>query len=189
MGLEDRLVWMAVGCFIGFVLGYIVRSLRDIHEKVNHVDQFFPDGDSVESSKWDRNEGGFMRHPKIADIAMVLVIGLCVWAAFSTQKVNNHLNTVLTCITKYNSHEGTALESRDSKIKAGTQSEIELWGKYGKLYAEAKKDPSKIPALQETLNEAITAHRDDLIRLQQARDSYPYPDPDIVASCKEQPND
>lgn len=184
MGLEDRILWMAVGCFVGFVLGYIVRARRDIKEikrMVEHVDEVVTEN----PSKWERDEHGFMRFPVVSDVAILIVVVLTVWAAFSTAKVNGELNDTLSCITKYNTDQGDTLESRDSKIKAGTQSEIELWTKYGRLYQEAKTNPERIPALQETLNKAIMAHREDLIHLQEARESYPYPNPDIVENCKE----
>lgn len=183
MDLWDRLVWLSIGCFIGFVLGYIVRSLHEIKEKVEHVDEIVND---VKSSKWESEEGGFMRHPVAADIAVIVVVAITAWAAFSAGKVNAELQHTVSCVTKYNVREGKARQARDHSVEAGTASEIKLWTEYGKLYAQAEKDPSKIPALQDKLNSAIKAHRESLTNLQETRDDVPYPTPNVLENCNKE---
>lgn len=184
MDLWERMLWLAIGCFIGFVLGYIVRSLHDIKEKVEHVEETVLEVDQ-KNSKWDQNDKGFMRHPLAADIAMILVLGVTIFAAFSTSKVNAELQRTIDCITNHNVSQSGALKSRDGKIKAGTQSEIDLWARYEKLYKTAKKEPKKIPALQEILNKAIIKHKEHLIELQETREEHPYPKPDVLSNCEE----
>lgn len=184
MDLSDRLSWLLLGMAIGFVLGVIVTRLRVIEKKVDVV------GDHIK--KHTNDERGFMRHPVVADVLYFLVLLIVVWGAFSAQKATNEaqsaqrqLQRTVECIREYNTHLGESLSTRDSAIKAGTQSEIELWTKYAKLYALAKRDPSKIPQAQEALNRAIMSHRDALTETQTTRERNPYPDPDVLKSCKE----
>lgn len=82
MGFDERLSWWLLGCAIGFVVGYIVRSLRDIKEELNEVDE-------IVKKKWSSDEGGFMRMPILGDVALIFVICLTVWAAFASQKATN----------------------------------------------------------------------------------------------------
>ena len=83
MGLDDRLAYLMIGCAIGFILGYFVRALRDIKEELHEVDEIV--------KKQERGEAGFMRFPMVANAALILVLGLSLWASFTTQKVNNEL--------------------------------------------------------------------------------------------------
>jgi len=182
MDLMDRLMWLLLGCLIGFVLGYIVRSLQDIKEKVDEIDEVVTDA----PSKWEPNERGFMRLPRFAELSLLLVIALTVWASFATARVNAQLNNTIDCITNYNVHQSTALKLRDKSIRAGTSSEIQLWTEYGKLYALAEKDPSTIPAAQKKLSQAVAAHRDSLTDIQSVREAYPYAQPDILKNCKKE---
>lgn len=172
--LLENLAWFALGCIVGTGFGFTVRAKRDAKEALDKVN-------GLEPTK--RNEGGFMRNPITADIAMLLVVGLTVYASFQAGLALNKVDHTVTCIKRYNVHQGEALSARDSSIKAGTQSEIKLWTQYGELYAQAKKDPSKIPAAQEKLNQAIASHRLALIDTQETRDGHPYADPDILRNC------
>lgn len=185
MDFWDRILWLAIGCFIGFVLGYIVRSLHYIKETVDHVDEIVVN-EAETKPKHVRGDNGFMRHPIAADLAIFLVVGLTVWAALSTSKVNAELQRTLECITNYNVRQSQALEFRDNAVKAGTQLEIDLWSGYVKLYKVAKKDPSKIPDLQDQLNNYIKDYRDSLIELQETRDDFPYANPDVLQNCSEE---
>lgn len=184
MGLDERLGWIALGCVLGFILGYIVRSLRDIEEVVHDMDDIVREQN--EKPKRKRNgEKGLVRKPLLLDFALLLVVCLTVWASFQTAAVNEQLNRTLDCLTKHNTKQGTALKGRDRAITEGTESEIKLWARYGKLYKIAKSDPSKIPVLQEKLNKSIKAHKNDLIRLQKTRENLPYAKPDINEECED----
>lgn len=183
MPLEDRLAWLAIGCFIGFVLGYIVRLAQDIKEKVEHVDGVVTD-EHESSSKRERSERGSMRPPKLSAIGLLVVVLLSVYASFQTSLVNGQLKETINCITNYNAHQGRALNGRDGAVKSGTESEIKLWTEYASLYALATKDPSMIPKAQAKLNQAIAKHRQDLIDIQRKRGNYPYPPPNVLQNCK-----
>lgn len=186
MDLLDRLILFSAGGAIGFVLGYIVARLREIKNEVGKVldiEQNKPDSETGPASRDERGE--IKRPHHVATIALFCVLLVTAWAAIATGKVNSELDHTLTCLTKYNSDLGRSLSSRDAAVQSGTQSEIDLWTKYQKLYDIAKSNPKKIPVVQEKLNKAILEHRDDLIETQRIRQMNPYPDPDILKNCKE----
>lgn len=79
MGLDDRLWYLLLGCLIGFVLGYITRALRDIKEELQEVEHVVR----------KKDERGFMRYPLVADLALILVVVVTVYAAFASQKASN----------------------------------------------------------------------------------------------------
>lgn len=177
MGLDERATWLLLGCAIGFVLGYIVRSLRDIKEELDEVEDIL--------KKPERGEKGFMRYPIVADIMLILVVSITAWAAFASQQASNDVRHVSECATQYNMRLGETLASRDKAIRAGADAEIRLWARYNKLYKIAKSNPSKIPVLQERLNEAINTYRKSLSEIQKTRETHPYPNPDILQSCSD----
>jgi hypothetical protein len=181
--LLDRVIFFAFGAGVGFVLGYIVARLREIKTELDEV--LYIEKQKPDAPKVVRDEKGEVKRPSMTSVGLVLVVVITVWAAFQTGKVNGELDNTITCSTQYNTHLGRALRTRDAAIRAGTQSEIDLWTKYAELYAIAKSNPKRIPALQDALNRAIRSHRENLIELQNTRESHPYPDPDILQNCKE----
>lgn len=188
MDYTDRILWLLLGCFIGFVLGYIVRSLQEIKEEVDEIIELEKDRLPNKKRSLKKDERGTMK-PRVSHLALFLVVGMSVWASFQTAYVNQQLKHTSECMTQYNTRLGLALSSRDSAIKAGTASEINLWTQYGQLYKQAKAHPKRLPALQEQLNDAITNHRVSLIELQETRYDNPYPDPDVLKECKENESD
>lgn len=124
MSLDERIGWLLLGCMIGFALGYIVRSLREIKEEIQEVDK---------TVKRARNEEGFMRNPIVADVALLLVIVLTVWAAFASQKASNDIQDtqdriarVTICNQQYLSKTIRALNDRTEKFGFQAQANLEL---------------------------------------------------------------
>lgn len=181
MALSERLGWLLLGMIIGFVLGIIVARLRAIEEKVDAVDEHVKET----QRKVSPGSSGFMRQPLGTGMLYFLALLIVFWGTVAGQLALNRVDHTQMCIKQYNIHQGRALTTRDDAIKAGTQSEINLWTRYAELYAQAKKDPKKIPQAQEALNRAIMSHRDALQETQSTRDSNPYPDPDVLVNCAE----
>lgn len=181
MELSERFGWLVFGMAIGFVLGFIVAQLRSIEKKVETVDEHF------KQSKED--ERGFMRIPLVADVLYFLVLVIVVWSAIASQKTSNEVEVTQDCIKLYNERQAAVLKGRDEAIQAGTQSEIDLWVKYERLYKIAKEDPKKIPALQDALYKAIIKHRESLEELQSVRETFEYPPSDVIENCEENNSD
>lgn len=176
MDLLERVILIAIGIGIGFVLGYITSQLRKIEEDVTEV---------LDIEHHKKDEQGSLRRPTVAQFGLFLVLVLTVWAAFQAGQTNANLDRTVTCVVDYNKDQGDALNGRDKANKDSTQSEIDLWTSYEKLYKLATTDPSKTEQVQEQLNDDIIKHRDELLKIQETRESNPYPDPDFVTTCKE----
>ena len=175
MDLLERAIFLLIGNFIGFVLGYVVRSLQEIKEELNEVDEIV---------KRNRNDEGFVRHPFVLDAALIIVVLITVWAAFASQAATNNFRKVMDCNNTYNQELGEVLSTRDEAVSLGVDSEIRLWAKYNELYEQATTYPERIPALQEKLDRAIDAHRIRLEKLQEARNNNPYPSHASIKHCK-----
>lgn len=182
MDLLERAIWLSIGGVVGFVLGYIVRSLHEIKETVTEVDNIVKGQDSDARSK---TEDGLLRRPLLLDFVLLIVVAFTVWASFQTAYVNNRLNNTIACITEQNVEYAKALSARDVAVSSGVQSEIDLWTTYERLYKIAKSNPKKIPVLQERLSKAIAKHKGRLEVTQERRHEYPYPRPNILLSCDE----
>lgn len=84
MDLDERLSWLAIGCLVGYCLGYlrsIIITLKDIKEELDEVD------DIVKHR--DRDERGTMKRPSWQNIALFVVVLLTVFASFQSQVASN----------------------------------------------------------------------------------------------------
>lgn len=79
MDLVDRMFFMLIGGCIGFVFGYIVRSLREIKDEL-HVDEHL---------EKKRNEKGTLKVPSLSSIALFIVVLLTAYAAFMSQRASD----------------------------------------------------------------------------------------------------
>ncbi len=101
MAFDDRLQYLLLGMGIGFVLGYLVRlvqsirndvgsirnAVKDVKEELDEVDEIVKK--ELGNGHHDMNEGGFIRPGWVANIAVLLVVGLTAWAAIVSQKASN----------------------------------------------------------------------------------------------------
>lgn len=82
--MNSRLFWFLLGCVVGLILGYLVRSLRDIKDKVDLVDKH------VTEDK--RNDAGWISAQRVKDIALFIVVVLTVYASFVSQRTSNKVS-------------------------------------------------------------------------------------------------
>jgi len=125
MSLEDRIVTFALGCALGFVLGYIVRSLRDIKEELDEVDAI------VKNRK--RDERGSIRAPKVTELSLLIVVLIVAWSAFASQKASNDVKDnqasqarVSYCAVKFQLKTNKALNERTTYVGAQANTNVEL---------------------------------------------------------------
>jgi hypothetical protein len=83
MGLDDRLTLFLLGCFLGFVLGYLVRSLREIKESVDKIKH--------DVGHEDRDERGYSTSDVFVHVSLVVVLILTAWASVASQLASNKL--------------------------------------------------------------------------------------------------
>lgn len=129
MAFDDRLQFLLLGMAIGFVLGYLVRLVRDIKEELDEVDEIV----KKELGPHDRGEGGFMRIPLAADIAILLVVGLTAWASFVSQKASNdvqntqdRIERIILCNQNVLTATLDSLNERSTFTKESVSANIDL---------------------------------------------------------------
>jgi hypothetical protein len=120
----DRLIFLLIGGFIGFVLGYIVRSVHAIKEEMN-----------VMENKIDRQnlERGTARTDLLTRIGLLLVVCLTAFSAFSSQRNTNSskdtqdaLVRVTICTQQYLEKTITALNERTTYTQEQNEAVVEL---------------------------------------------------------------
>lgn len=128
MAFDDRLQFLLLGMAIGFVLGYLVRLVRDIKEELDEVKEEIEE--VLPSRK--NNNGGFIKIP-LRDIAILLVVGLTAWAAFVSQKASNDVENSqdrsklqTACTIAITGEALDALNQRSTFTKAAADANIEL---------------------------------------------------------------
>lgn len=130
MAFDDRLQYLLLGMAIGFVLGYLVRLVRDIKEELDKVDEIVER--ELGGSDYD-GEKGSIKLPHLRDVAIFLVVGLTAYAAFMSQKASNdssdaqdRIERVVYCNQSILSEALTVLNERSSYTKAAADANIDL---------------------------------------------------------------
>lgn len=190
MDLMDRLIWLALGGTIGFVLGYIVRSLHEIKEKVEHVDKIVSP-----ESKWEqKNDSGFMRFPIVADLCLLLALFLTVWASFASQHASNQVKetqkqveAVTHCNQVYLSALLKGVDSRTTSAKEASDANAELqqaWYQFVRFQLHIPPYPEddqrrKANIYANKLHAFVEAYSKSKVN----QNANPYPTDDQLASC------
>lgn len=144
MGLDDRVWYLLLGCLIGFVLGYITRALRDIKEELEEVEHVI--------TERRKDERGFMRYPIAADVAMILVLMLTVYAAFASQQASNDVKDaqdriarITSCNRVYLTRALDALNERSTYSTEQAKNNVALQREQLKLLEVLLTQPPPTP--------------------------------------------
>lgn len=132
MDLDDRALYLFLGMVLGAVLGYVSRMLQEIHKDVSvlnidvhDIKEEVDEIDSIVKTRRDRDDGGFMRFPLVADIVLIAVIAMTAWAAVSTGITNNRLGSAIEDIQAVQ----RADEKQDTRIQKITTCTLEFTSK------------------------------------------------------------
>lgn len=146
MDLNDRLVYLLIGVGIGFILGYITKSLRKIEEELHEVDI---------TTKKIKSEDGFVRFPIFANLALVTVLFIAVWASFSAEKNDralvatqdqlieqqNQIERVTACNQMYLEKTVLALNERTTYSSDRIEDNVDLVNAQAVLLRALLKEP------------------------------------------------
>lgn len=192
MGLDERLFYLIVGCIIGFIIGWFSRSIHNIEEKVIEVDQIV---------KKERDENGFMRKPIVSDIAIILVVVMTAFAAFSSQRSSNEvrdnqfaqaktaadLALTTSCTQAYLGKTIKALNERTTYSTEQAQKNVELQRSQVTLLSIFLKEPEASQAQAEA---ALKTYFDSLSQFvivagktAEKAQLFPYPTDEEFKTC------
>lgn len=180
MTLSDRLEWLLVGCAIGFVLGYFTRDLREYRGEKKLTQE---EREEIWSNK---GEDGFMRFPVVHDVAILVALGLTLWASFAAAHLNNELKQVTSCnatFLKANlTTENTRTDYLKEQIDANTQLQKAQSSFLRTVYSNTSTDEELVKAGHDYLNKL-----DDFVEISDsAKQLDPYPTVDQLQACYDQ---
>lgn len=186
MDLTDRVLLLMVGGVIGFILGYIVRSLREIKEELDEVDDLV--------KKQQHGDEGFMQVRIVADVMMLVVLCLTVYAAVvsgiaaeESRDSQDQLEKVTDCNTEFQSKTITALNERTTYSTEAAAANVELQ-KAQAAYVEIFDDvppPTREEGLEafRTYFEALNDYIDLSTRSKNKIEDFPYPTAEDFKEC------
>jgi hypothetical protein len=190
MDLLERALYFCIGGFFGSILGYVVARLKVIDEKVEEVDD-------IVKTKLSPDDRGFMRYPFVADVMLLLVVLVTVWAAFASQKASNdvqdtqeRMNYVTDCNQKFLAKLLVAVNERTTFTGQQARANIELQRAQAKFLGVLLADPPKgeqirIQAANEYFN-SLTAYVDVNGKAARSVEENPYPTIEEFGQCLEQ---
>lgn len=147
MSLSDQVTWFLIGCFVGFVFGYIVRTLGEIKEELAQVDALVG---GHPSRKRHSERFNWLAKPK--NWVLLVVVLTTAFAAFSSQRASNEserlalnaveiqkdildtqaqLTAVSACNTKFQARTIQALNLREAYTTHQIDANISLSEKEG----------------------------------------------------------
>lgn len=164
MGILEILMWLSLGCFIGFLLGYYTASLRritesvqEIKEEVDEIDEYVQAQKKIEKKKRQKarhrkrpqdGEDGFVRNPIVMDVALIIVVALTVWASFASQRASNELERtqdqlarISICNQQFLSRALNALTERSDYVNRQADANVSLQRAQGEFLSLLLKEP------------------------------------------------
>lgn len=194
MSFDDRLFWLLLGCVIGFFAGYVTKSFRTmeaIDKKLDEVEEIVIK--DVEQHR-QRNEQGFFQNPIGSKLALLIVIALTVFAAFSSQKATNdvtraqgNITRISYCNQVYLSRVIAAVNERTTYTRTQVTANVALQKAQAEMLAILIKRP---PVSDADQNSAIQGYFNALTKFVQANSNYenaadanPYPTDEDFTAC------
>lgn len=136
MGIEERFVWLIVGCFIGFVLGYYTRYLRSIKEETHEMKEIVVN----EFKQRRRDERGAISPKFRNSVALGIVVALTAFASVQSQIASNKvtstqedlkaattkLDRIVDCVIETNTELLDAINTRTTYTQGQAISNADL---------------------------------------------------------------
>ena len=186
MDLVERAAMLILGGIIGFIAGYLVRSLREIKDDVHDVKEELHEVDEIVKHKLSGDDG-FMAHRYVADVLMVVVLVIVAWSAFASQAATNTSKKNGDCTMQYLDRTIVALNERTTYTQEQAEANVELQKAQAEFlalllrrppYPEAKRTEAAQNYLQ-TLTDFATVSTKNVNAIAQN----PYPTPEDFQSC------
>lgn len=172
MDLADRAMMLVIGGLIGFVFGYIVARLRVIKDELDEVKEEL---DEVVETTHDhprpeetrgRSERGSMKRPTVPGVALLIVVLLTAWAAFTsqratheTQETQEQVVKLAVCNQEFLGKTILALNERTTYSGDATEANVDLQKSQAAFFAVYLGPP---PSTAAARREAASDYLKDL---------------------------
>lgn len=190
--MPTRIVYLLIGCVIGFVIGYLVRMVREINDKVEEVDRHILQEEAP--PKQSRGRRSFMACFSYNNIMMICVLAIVVWSAFASQSASNKVKDqqqrqtrATACTQQYLAVTISALNARTSNNSSQNNANVALQNAqltFLKVFFinPPAPDTEKIRALQ-TYVDALNRFVSVTSATNKKVDANPYPTTTDFAKC------
>ena len=188
MGLSDRVSYFILGMVVGLILGYIIKSLHNIDEKVTEVDDMV---------KEQRDERGFMTNRLIADSLMILTLIVVVYSAvaaqlsLNTDRENRQTSRATTqCNSQILNQTVLALNERTTFSAENSQASVDLAkGQLEFLTQGVAGDPPPSASVFKAALQNYVARVDNYVEVNEKAKAkgkalrFQYPEKDALLTC------
>lgn len=182
--LLDRTIWFVAGCLIGFLVGWFVRHARETETDLKRVDRKL-------DQLLTRNEAG---RASFRSVALVAVILMTAYAAFSSQLTNNRVADVqarqadlATCNQSFLGRTIDALNERTTYSGQQASANLKLQKTQADFLSIVLIRPAvSVERIQDALEiyfDALTEFTTVVTKQQQTVADNPYPSEDELQQC------
>lgn len=190
MDLLERVILFGIGCAFGYLLTRIVDYLREIKEEVDEVLEL------EKNNSRPRDEAGIMRFPVVADIMLLLVVIVTVWAAVASQKASNTVEDqqddiaqITTCNQEFLGAVLIAVNERTTFTADQARANINLQQSQSEFLAIVLEDPPRTDEERSAALRAYFSSLNEFIKINgnaaQKAEENPYPTIEQFTNCIE----
>lgn len=152
--MSERIILLFIGCCVGFVLGYLVKTVRCIQQNVEGMTNVNTINDNS-TNRTGSNDSGIIRRPLLYDIVLFGIIAITVWAAITSQSASNkvqntqdeqsitqaQLAKITDCNKEYLKQTVSALNERSTYTLQATQANVVLQNTAARFFTLVLKEP------------------------------------------------
>ena len=196
MDFNERLGWLILGGLVGFVLGYIVRSLRVIKEDVGAIKDEVDEIDEIVKEKREhrRADDGFMHVRILRDVILLAVVIVVAWSAFASQKASNdvkaqqdRIDQITVCNSEFLARTIRILNIRTDAVQARADANYELQKAQAKFFKLLLEIPPLPEADQRQAAEEYVEALNTFVRVSKQTKAQgvatPYPTNEELQAC------
>lgn len=130
MDWTERIEWLLLGMFIGYVLGRIVKSQREIKEELDEVkaleQQIVTDHKRFRRKNRKHDEEGATRQQILYNAGLFIVLVMVVYSSFASQKASNEGKDTADCNISFLGGALTSLNDRSTYTVEASQANLKL---------------------------------------------------------------
>lgn len=189
MGGDERVGWLLLGMAVGFIMGYIVRTLRELRSDVHEVKEELHEVDGIVKKKLGErgNDSGFVIPETLRNILLLVVVLVVAGSAFVSQKASNEVHNSADCNYEFLIKTISALNERTEFTTQQAQANIELQKSQQAFFELLLRKPPETEARRSAAAQEYLASLNNYIDLSKLStnkiEENPYPEAKQLQDC------